>query len=181
MKRTEECEPTAIIRIDELVFRVWLGDAGVRRIAMPAVEGTMAVCGEQEPYIRIDTNKDPESGEKVALQKLSKYLVDLLKGIPPDEYPAMDLCHLSSFNRQVLEVVSTIPWGEKRSYGWVAEKVQRPGSARAVGRAVAGNPVPMLVPCHRVVRSDGSNGGWSGPPGWKEYLLAQEGQGFSQG
>ena len=68
-----------------------------------------------------------------------------------------------------------IPSGETRSYGWIAEKVGHPRAARAVGRVTATNPLPLVVPCHRVVGSNGSLTGYGGGLRMKEALLRAEG------
>lgn len=68
----------------------------------------------------------------------------------------------NGFYREVLEVVAEIPYGETRSYGEVAELAGRLRAARAAGTALARNPIGLVVPCHRVVRSDGSTGGYGG-------------------
>lgn len=89
---------------------------------------------------------------------------------------ALDLRGCSAFARRVLEVVRRIPRGETRTYAQVAERAGYPGAARAVGRVMAQNPIPLLVPCHRVVYSDGRLGGYSGGgPKTKRRLLALEG------
>jgi O-6-methylguanine DNA methyltransferase len=76
----------------------------------------------------------------------------------------------------VLRKTAEIPRGEVRPYGWVAAEIGRPGAVRAVGSALAGNPVPLIVPCHRVVRSDGVLGQYSlGGAANKPRLLAGEG------
>jgi methylated-DNA-[protein]-cysteine S-methyltransferase len=77
------------------------------------------------------------------------------------------------FARRVGAVLRTIPAGEVRTYGWVAERAGRPRAARAVGRAVGANPVAILVPCHRVVARNGL-GGYGGGLGRKEALLRLE-------
>jgi len=78
------------------------------------------------------------------------------------------------FQLAVWRAVETIPYGETRSYKWVAERVGRPRAVRAVGRALAANPVPIIIPCHRVVRSDGGLGGFSLGLEVKEFLLELE-------
>lgn len=70
--------------------------------------------------------------------------------------------------------LETIPYGETRSYGQLAKQLNRPGAARAVGSACARNPMPIIQPCHRVVRADGTYGEFSGTPEAKWYLLALE-------
>ncbi len=79
------------------------------------------------------------------------------------------------FQRQVWQALAEIPHGETRSYAWVAQRIGRPRALRAVGQAVGSNPLGLLVPCHRVVASDGSLGGFGGDLEMKEDLLRLEG------
>jgi methylated-DNA-[protein]-cysteine S-methyltransferase len=79
------------------------------------------------------------------------------------------------FQRDVWKVLTEIPRGETRSYAWVAQRIGRPRAARAVGQAVGSNPLPLLVPCHRVLASDGSLGGFGGGLEMKKRLLRLEG------
>ncbi len=89
---------------------------------------------------------------------------------------ALDLRGVSPFAVDVLRAVATIPRGEVRSYGWVARQAGRPRAVRAAASAVARNPVPLVVPCHRVVRSDGRIGNYGlGGSEAKRKLLAGEG------
>ena len=81
----------------------------------------------------------------------------------------------SRFSRRVYESLREVPFGETVSYGELARMCGRPGAARAVGRALGANPTPIFVPCHRVVRKDGSPGGFSAGLRWKERLLGHEG------
>jgi O-6-methylguanine DNA methyltransferase len=87
----------------------------------------------------------------------------------------VDLSGLTAFQQQVLETTATIPKGELRSYGWVAREMGRPGAVRAVGSALNRNPVPVLIPCHRVGRSDGTIGEYAFGPEMKWNLLRHEG------
>jgi methylated-DNA-[protein]-cysteine S-methyltransferase len=77
----------------------------------------------------------------------------------------VDFAGLTSFERAVCSEVAKIPYGRTRSYGDIARRIGRPGAARAVGTAVAKNPLPIVIPCHRVVRSDGGLGGFSSRAG----------------
>jgi methylated-DNA-[protein]-cysteine S-methyltransferase len=81
----------------------------------------------------------------------------------------------SAFERAVWEALRAIPHGRTRSYGEVASAIGRPGAARAVGAACGRNPLPILVPCHRVVGADGSLVGFSSGLGLKSLLLELEG------
>ena len=88
----------------------------------------------------------------------------------------IDLSRLTPFQQRVLRKIRTIPIGEVRSYQWVAKEIGAERAARAVGTALAKNPIPLLIPCHRVVRSDGRLGEYSGGgPSVKAKLLAFEG------
>jgi methylated-DNA-[protein]-cysteine S-methyltransferase len=87
----------------------------------------------------------------------------------------VDLRVLSPFQRRVLEVAATIPPGEVRPYGWVAREMANDGAVRAVGTALARNPVPIAIPCHRVVKSDGAIGNYAFGAAMKRSLLEHEG------
>jgi O-6-methylguanine DNA methyltransferase len=90
--------------------------------------------------------------------------------------PPVDLERLPDFERQVLLKTLEIPRGEVRPYAWVAAEIGRPLAVRAVGNALARNPVPFVIPCHRVVRSDGHIGQYgAGGPQAKRAALAAEG------
>ena len=88
----------------------------------------------------------------------------------------LDLRGRTEFETAVLMKALEIPRGEVRPYGWIAAEIGRPKAVRAVGTALAHNPVPLVVPCHRVVRSDGHIGQYSlGGPAAKRTILAAEG------
>lgn len=115
----------------------------------------------------------------------------LIEALAPREWEAMinrgieagrpgslplDLRRVTTFRREIMMIATTIPRGEVRPYQWLASQAGRPGAARAVGTAMANNPIPLIVPCHRVVRSDGSIGAYSlGGVDNKRLLLVAEG------
>ena len=86
-----------------------------------------------------------------------------------------DLSWTTTFQRRVLEVVKGIPRGEVRPYAWVAREAGSPKASRAVGSVMANNPVPLVVPCHRVVRNDGTTGQYAFGAEEKVGLLEGEG------
>ena len=87
-----------------------------------------------------------------------------------------DLARLTPFERAVLMKAREIPRGEVRPYGWIAREIGHPGATRAVGTALARNPIPLFIPCHRVVRTDGHIGNYSmGGPAAKRTILTYEG------
>lgn len=94
--------------------------------------------------------------------------LDALDGIPVDPGG-------TPFQAGVWNALRRIPVGETRSYAWLAREVGRPGSARATGRANATNPVAIVLPCHRVVGSDGALTGYAGGLASKRLLLRHEG------
>ncbi|HEU5155655.1 MAG TPA: methylated-DNA--[protein]-cysteine S-methyltransferase [Streptosporangiaceae bacterium] len=85
-----------------------------------------------------------------------------------------DLRGLTAFQTDVLRAARTIPKGQIRPYAWIAEQIGRPKAVRAVGSALAHNPVPVLIPCHRVTRSDGAVGEYVFGSSAKERLLRAE-------
>jgi O-6-methylguanine DNA methyltransferase len=86
-----------------------------------------------------------------------------------------NLTRCTPFQRDVLEAVAAIPVGETRTYGQIAEAVGRPRAARAVGEVMRTNPIPVLIPCHRVVRAGGDIGRYTPDPTIKRRLLELEG------
>jgi O-6-methylguanine DNA methyltransferase len=89
---------------------------------------------------------------------------------------AFDLRSVTEFERAVLLKAVEIPRGEIRTYGWIAAQIGHPAAVRAVGSALRKNPVPVLIPCHRVVRSDGHVGDYAlGGSDAKRTMLAAEG------
>jgi methylated-DNA-[protein]-cysteine S-methyltransferase len=89
----------------------------------------------------------------------------------------LDLSGLAGFRRRALEVMSAIPYGETRTYRELAESAGNPAAVRAAGSACATNPWPVLVPCHRVLRTGGGLGGYLGGLEMKRGLLALESRG----
>ncbi len=86
----------------------------------------------------------------------------------------LSLAKATAFQREVWEAIKLIPYGETRSYAWVAKQINRPRAARAVGQALSKNPLPIIIPCHRVIASNGKIGGYTGGLEMKRYLLTME-------
>jgi methylated-DNA-[protein]-cysteine S-methyltransferase len=89
---------------------------------------------------------------------------------------AVDWSAMAPFQRQALQIVFSIPYGSVMTYGEIAHHLGKPGAARAVGRANATNPMPLVIPCHRVIGSDGKLHGYGGRGGLstKAWLLQME-------
>ncbi len=123
--------------------------------------------------VRVELGRN--SGEGCPFSSKPAAMVD---SAPSHQGLKAALEYLPEFSRRVLRACNRIPAGEVRSYQELAVKVGKPGGARAVGRVMARNPVPLLIPCHRVVKARGYLGGFGGGPRWKEFLLGREGWSF---
>lgn len=111
-----------------------------------------------------------EKRRAAAARELSAYFAGRAKSFAA----RYDIGALRPFTQAVLKLTAKIPYGEVRSYEWVARKLGKPKAARAVGNALARNPVPIIIPCHRVVRTDGNIGGFALGSAWKKRLLNME-------
>ncbi len=107
---------------------------------------------------------------KDAIEQIKLYLARKLKefDLPIDMIG-------TDFQKKVWRETMKIPYGETITYSTLAKRIRKPNSQRAVGNALGANPLPIIVPCHRVIASDGSLGGYSGGIKIKEFLLGLEG------
>lgn len=124
----------------------------------------------------LDQYRGPEhASEPLFLAGLKEDLQRYFEGLPVDfeHYPLANAG--TAFQRRVWAITRTIPRGETRSYGWIARQLGNLGWARAVGQALAANPWPVIVPCHRVVGAGGRLTGFGGGLGMKARLLMLEG------
>lgn len=149
----------------------WMGVAttsrGVAAVVLPK-RSRRAVASELT-----HTDGEPTSEARRHLQTAEAALLRYLAGDRQALNLPLDL-QGSRFRLKVWRTLQTIPYGRVRSYGWVARKIGKQVAARAVGGACGANPVPLLVPCHRVVAADGSLGGFSGGLPVKKQLLRLE-------
>jgi len=100
--------------------------------------------------------------QPTALSELGRQLDRYFAGSAERFSLAIDWSQFEPFQRSVLQRCATIEFGDRISYGELAEEIGAPRAARAVGNALRGNPITIVIPCHRVVRSDGSLGGYGG-------------------
>ncbi len=100
----------------------------------------------------------------------------IYSGLKTDfDHSLLNYAKLTKFSARVLKQTYKIPAGSVDTYSGLAAKIGSPGAARAVGNVMANNPFPIVIPCHRVVRADGSLGGFGGGIGMKKELLGKEG------
>jgi len=121
--------------------------------------------------------KRPLEKDPARLEQISVELKEFLQGKLKIFSLPIDWSLLRPFQMAVLKVTHAIPYGETRTYGQIALEIGRPTAARAVGRAEATNPMPLVIPCHRVIGADGKLHGYGGGQGLptKEWLLKMEG------
>jgi O-6-methylguanine DNA methyltransferase len=113
--------------------------------------------------------------DEAALAEAQRQVGEYLAGQRKSFDLPLDLRLLRPFQRQVLDATRAVPWGQATTYHALAAQVGRPRSGRAVGRAQATNPIPLVIPCHRVIGSDGSLRGYGGGLEMKAALLRMEG------
>jgi len=113
--------------------------------------------------------RDPDRFRDLAVD-----LAGYFCGLQMDFSYPLDLRGASVFERMVWDKAMQIPYGQVRSYKWVAEQIGKPNASKAVGRALWSNPLPIIIPCHRVIQKDMGLGGFSAGVGWKERLLLLE-------
>ena len=143
------------------------GDQGLRGVAFTTL-----------PTFKSLLNQADESPSLNGLETVGKLLVEFnayFSGLRRVFTVDIDWDSLDGFQQQVLRVTYAIPYGEVLSYGAVASKLGKPGAARAVGAALGSNPMPIVIPCHRVVGSDHGLHGYLGGEKMKAFLLTLEG------
>jgi O-6-methylguanine DNA methyltransferase len=99
----------------------------------------------------------------------------VLAGKPPGKLPPLDLSSGTDFQQRVWSELRKIPAGQSRTYSQIAQAIHKPKAVRAVGGACGANPIPIFVPCHRVLAANGRLGGFSSGLEWKKKLLKPEG------
>ena len=156
----------------------WMGigasERGVHSIVLPKVS-RQAVHDELLGSCENQAQQHARNADAKCVHEAQSQLMEFLGNRRRELSFALDLSRGTPFQRQVWRAILRIPYGRVRSYRWVAERVGGSQYARAVGHALGANPVPIIVPCHRVVTSDGSLGGFSGGLPVKRKLLQLEG------
>ncbi len=149
----------------------WVGvlasEEGLRRLTLPQSSADEA---------RLLLGSD--AGDAASTPRFFLGLIGRLKGYfagKETTFPdKLDLSPVGAFQRRVWEATRLIPYGETRSYQWVARIMGKPLAVRAVGQALGRNPLPIIIPCHRVIASSGKLGGFGGGLEMKKHLLALE-------
>src|SRR5579885_1172183 len=156
-----------------------IANAKLGKVLVAATErGVSAVyLGDSEANLLKELRGEFPKAEIAAarngLEKYVKEIVSRTEGNPPRRELPLDLL-ATAFQRRVWQELQRIPLGKTRTYGQVARALGRPSASRAVARACATNPVSIVVPCHRVIRSDGNLAGYRWGAGRKQQLLESE-------
>jgi O-6-methylguanine DNA methyltransferase len=151
------------------IGRVWVAFRGGAVVALRRAASAAAFESAFRREFGRSIRRAPEVPER---------LLAALRAVLAGERPKglhFDLSGLSEFERAVLAKAVEVPAGEVRTYAWVAREIGRPAAVRAVGTALGRNPIPLLIPCHRIVRSDGRISGYIFGRAAKRSLLAGEG------
>jgi methylated-DNA-[protein]-cysteine S-methyltransferase len=168
--------------IQYAIFRTkwgWFGlagqEGGICRAALPRPDRQAA---RRELLRGVDLGRDRLRPDERFAAEVQERIVAYFEGEPVDfsTAPAVGLDGLGPFQRKVLVACRRIGFGNVSTYGELAGRIGHPGAARAVGSALARNPIPLIVPCHRVLRTNGGLGGFSVPGGvaTKQSLLRHE-------
>jgi methylated-DNA-[protein]-cysteine S-methyltransferase len=159
------------------IVTVWSAEKGtpqILRIFLPGAKSPASErAGSAFPGSRTGSSVEIESAAERIAGFLEGDAVDFDTGIT-----RMDLC--PDFQRSVLLAEHAIPRGRVSTYGLIARHIGSKGAARAVGSALAGNPFPIIIPCHRAVRADLTPGGYQGGAKMKRALLEMEGISFDR-
>jgi len=196
LARLYEPDPEALSRLRDSLIGPAV-EAGILDIAYRTVDspvGTLLLAATDEGLVRVAFDREDHDAVLVSLADKVSPRIMLAPGRLDhaarelDEYFAggrrafdlpLDFRLSSGFRRSVLAHLPDIAYGRTESYAQVAAAAGSPRAVRAVGSACASNPLPLVVPCHRVVRSDGSFGGYLGGPEAKRLLLTLESGGLA--
>lgn len=144
----------------------------VERIWLPGTFGTGAAGGRAQSAPAGNGAPASLSGARAVEGMIRAYFVEGKPFDIPWQWMRMD--RLTPLQRRVLQVTARIPYGDLRTYKEIAGELGKPAAARFVGNTLAANPYPLFIPCHRVIRSDGSIGGFGGGAPMKAGLIRHE-------
>ena len=169
------------VKINYVLFRTelgWMGIAGTYRglltVILPkktknkVIEGLKNKLQKKIPLFRLVKNEKMFTGCRQSL-------IDYFNIRNKDFSYKLDLNIFTTFQQQVYNVVRKVPYGHTVTYHWVAKKIGKSGASRAVGQALKKNLLPIIIPCHRVIKTDKKLCGFSSGIKWKKRLLLIEG------
>ena len=125
--------------------------------------------------VRLERADDADPAVRQILERTATELREYFGGSRARFDVPLDWGAIPPFQRAVLEATAAVPFGRVDTYAGIARTIGKPGATRAVGNALGRNPIPVIVPCHRIIRSDATIGGYTGGLGIKQRLLTLEG------
>jgi len=161
-------------QLNYIIFSTDIGWVGILSSAKGLLGTTLPQPSAQEACQRLGNSVSYATRSPHLFDNLTKRLRVYFSGHRTTFPDKLDFSRATHFQHEVWETTKLIPYGETRSYIWVAEQIKKPGAARAVGQALGKNPLPIIVPCHRVVASNGKLGGFGGGVEMKRRLLSLE-------
>lgn len=149
------------IKTSDGIFLAHYSSSGLAALDFPGGKQSMS-----------DSTDDPQirRWHKLTTQAVERTLA----GKSPGTLPPLDLSNGTAFQKKIWALLQKISPGKTETYSEIAASAGKPKAARAVGSACGANPIPLLIPCHRVVAASGKLGGFSGGLDWKIKLLARE-------
>ncbi|HBY99511.1 MAG: methylated-DNA--[protein]-cysteine S-methyltransferase [Ardenticatenaceae bacterium] len=168
MRHATDAVGTAILETRWGHIGVALSERGVLALELPLLDRSLMAR-------RLEAAWPAASPVDLAeLVELAEALARYLDGEPVTFSEHLDLRAWTSFQRRVWDTTAAIPYGQTRTYGWVASQINLPRAYRAVGQALGANPLPILIPSHRILARSGELHGATGGLHYKRYLLALE-------
>jgi methylated-DNA-[protein]-cysteine S-methyltransferase len=152
---------------------VWVSDGQLVAVELPDTREPVAVASAPGPSAPQEVSESDQAALEQWVAELEAYFRGERLAWSLEEL-SLEALSLGPFARSVYEVLLSVPPGETVAYGELAEMAGYPRAARAVGNVMAANPIPVVVPCHRVIRADGSLGNYGDDPAWKSRLLEHE-------
>ena len=170
--------PAQAIKVESLTYDVLQTPVGLMGIAATSnglcnVQSRIKDEADYFRYLSQLYSAEPDRNAKKMRRitdQIQKYFDHKIQNF---SYP-LDIVQGTSFQKKVWRKLQSIPYGETRSYQWLARAVGNPKACRAVGNANGGNPIPIVIPCHRVILSDGGLGGYTRGTSIKKFLLKLE-------
>ncbi len=144
----------------------------MKSISLKTPLGYVVIYGDERCVFSVKLGGLPVESKNIprVLEQAYQLFSLYFEGEPVDFSDLPLMLKGTSFQKRVWKNLRLLPYGEIKTYKWLADKINC-RSPRAVGRALAANPVPIIIPCHRIVRKDGTLGGFSAGIKWKRFLL----------
>ena len=157
-----------------VTFSTALGWIGALSSSQGIIKTTFPLKSQELALESLNLEKTKVVNSKIPFEAIIKFYVDYFSGHNTFFSGKFDFTNATVFQQTVWKATCRIPYGKTRSYRWIALNIDKPFSYRAVGNALNKNPLPIIIPCHRVINSNGQLGGYGGGIDIKKQLLNLE-------